>query len=155
LIVSDEALCAKRGCIGDTTVRLSKPVNAEQLLAHVHALLRENQALDVIHAESTTPSSTTLQLDPPHYQVVVAGRRIPLSATEYRLLTFLMEHAGQIFTPRQLLERVWGWEAATHKNYLHTYIWRLRHKIEADPKRPQYLLNEYGLGYCFAKQASR
>ncbi len=59
----------------------------------------------------------------------------------------LIRHAGFVVTHRQLLEKVWGPSYVEHNHYLRIYMGQLRHKLEADPARPKYLLTEAGVGY--------
>lgn len=91
-----------------------------------------------------------LWIDVAGHQVQVDGEPVQLTATEYRLLVYLVEHAGQVLTYEQILEHVWGWEYRESVDYVHVYISHLRHKIEWDPGRPAYILTERGVGYRFA-----
>ena len=74
---------------------------------------------------------------------------IHLTKTEWQVLRELVLHAGQILTYRTLLQRVWGAEYTDEVDYIHTYIRRLRKKIEADPAEPQLILTESGMGYRY------
>jgi len=80
-------------------------------------------------------------------RVSVAGREVHLTPIEYRLLALLVKHAGKVLTHRQLLREVWGPSHVEHSHYLRIYMAQLRHKLEADPARPRYLLTEAGVGY--------
>jgi two-component system KDP operon response regulator KdpE len=75
---------------------------------------------------------------------------VHLTPIEYRLLTLLSQHAGKVLTRQQLLREVWGPEYASESHYLRVYMGQLRHKLEADPARPRYILNEPGVGYRLA-----
>jgi len=59
----------------------------------------------------------------------------------------LIRYSGKVVTPRQLLKEVWGPEYTNENHYLRVYMGHLRHKLEADPTRPRYLVNEPGVGY--------
>jgi two-component system KDP operon response regulator KdpE len=74
---------------------------------------------------------------------------VALTATERRLLFFLVENAGHIVPNDRILEAVWGPEYKNDSDYVKLYIWRLRQKIELDPEQPEYLLTERGVGYRF------
>jgi two-component system KDP operon response regulator KdpE len=63
------------------------------------------------------------------------------------LLATLIKHAGRVLTHRQLLREVWGPNASEQTQYLRVYMGQLRHKLERDPSRPQYLVTEPGVGY--------
>ena len=84
-------------------------------------------------------------------RVVVQGRLVKLTRTEYRLLGYLLENAGRVATYEEVLEAVWGKERVDYVDYVRIYVWRLRKKIEKDHRQPQYLLTEHGIGYRFEK----
>ena len=84
-------------------------------------------------------------------RIMVQGRLVQLTPTEYRLLAYLLENAGRVLTYEQLLEAVWGRDRVDYVDYVRIYIWRLRKKIERDPRQPQYILTEHGTGYRFEK----
>ncbi len=86
--------------------------------------------------------------------VTRGGQALDLSPTEFRLLTYLMEHAGEVVSAEELVVRVWGQEYAGDVGYIRRYIWHLRQKIEPDPAHPQYLFNERGVGYRFGMPQS-
>ena len=83
--------------------------------------------------------------------MLVDGQLVKLTATEYRLLAYLLNNPGQILTFRQILENVWGGEFRENTDYVHVYIWHLRKKLEKNPKSPRYILTEHGVGYRFEK----
>jgi len=76
-----------------------------------------------------------------------AGDPVHLTPIEYRLLTFLITHAGRVLTHRQILREVWGPGHSEGGHTLRVYVGRLRHKLEADPAQPRYVLTETGVGY--------
>jgi two-component system KDP operon response regulator KdpE len=78
---------------------------------------------------------------------LVGGAEMHLTPIEYKLLTTLIRHAGKVVTQRQLLRPVWGPAYTTEAHYLRVYMGQLRHKLEADPARPRYLVTEPGVGY--------
>jgi two-component system KDP operon response regulator KdpE len=98
---------------------------------------------------SSDGQADEIVLDQHQCQVFVRGAPVKLTNHEYRLLTFFVHNRGCVLTAKQILDQVWGWELGEHTRSLHTYVWRLRHKIESDPQRPNFLLNEYGTGYRF------
>ncbi len=81
----------------------------------------------------------------------MGGKPVLLTNTEYKLLYHLVRNAGQILPHEVLLARVWGWEYTDEIDYLKVYISRLRAKLEEDPRNPQYILTEHGVGYWFRK----
>ena len=66
--------------------------------------------------------------------------------------TTLIQHAGKVLTHRQLLKEVWGPNSDRETHYLRVYMNQLRHKLEADPHQPRYLLTEPGVGYRLASE---
>jgi DNA-binding response OmpR family regulator len=127
---------------------LTKPFGVEEFLARVRAALRRHR----FQAEGASRHlrAGPLAIDAGARQVTVAGRLVRLTPIEYALLLEFARHAGAVLTHRQLLQRVWGAEYGDEGSYLHTYIRRLRRKIEADPQRPVLLLSEPGVGYRLA-----
>jgi len=127
---------------------LTKPFNASELLARIRVALRhtsrrdsdQNNAIFVIR---------NLRLDLAQRQVFVDDREVHLTPIEYKLLTVLVRHAGKVITHTQLLKDVWGPAHINEVQYLRVYMTQLRHKLEADPARPQFLMNEPGIGYRF------
>jgi two-component system KDP operon response regulator KdpE len=72
---------------------------------------------------------------------------VHLTPIEYKLLTVMIRHAGKVITHRQLLLEVWGPAYVEEVQYLRVYMTQLRHKLETDPARPKFFLNEPGVGY--------
>jgi two-component system KDP operon response regulator KdpE len=91
-----------------------------------------------------------LQVDLASRAVKVRGRSVRLTATEYSLLLFLIQHAGKVLTHAQLLREVWGSNEEQKTGPLRVYVGYLREKIEMDPTKPQLLLTEPGVGYRLA-----
>jgi len=88
-------------------------------------------------------------------QVLVNGKDVKLTPTEYELLHQLMAHAGKVLTHRVLLRSVWGPEYGEEADYLRVYVRQLRRKVEVDSSHPQYILTEPGVGYVFQVQVQR
>jgi DNA-binding response OmpR family regulator len=81
------------------------------------------------------------------------GSLVPLTATEFRLLEYLLGHPGVVFTREQLLNAVWGWDRAITNRAVDVYILRLRQKLEADPANPALIHSARGFGYRLAPHA--
>jgi two-component system, OmpR family, KDP operon response regulator KdpE len=77
----------------------------------------------------------------------VLARFVHLTPIEYKLLTVLVRYAGRVVTQRQLLQEVWGPHQTSATHYVRVYMGQLRHKLEANPVRPRYLVTEPGVGY--------
>lgn len=122
---------------------LTKPFNYDELLARMRALLRRVPPVNRL----LTAGNGVLSIDQRKREVRVRGELIDLTPTEYQLLQVLAEQVGAVVTHEQLLRAVWGNEQARDNDYLKVYIWHLRRKIELDPRQPQLLLTEWGVGY--------
>ena len=128
---------------------VTKPFSMKELLARVRALLRRQTTSE----EQSEVIFTTgeLTIDYAQHQVLVQGRPVQLSRTEYKLLRVLAQNAGRVMTHELLLERVWGAEYNREVDFIWVYISRLRRKIEADPRHPRYILTVTDVGYKLAK----
>jgi len=131
---------------------VTKPFSVQVLLARVRALLHRS-SLPPISESPVAYSDERLTVDLAANRVLVDGQPVRLTATEYRLLAYLVENAGRLLSPKQILENVWGWEYVDDVDYVRVYVWHLRQKLEEDPHKPRYLVTEHGLGYRFEKQA--
>lgn len=127
-----------------------KPLSMKELLARVRVLLRRHPARDEAAVEPIFSTGNML-IDFAQRQVVIQGREVQLSRTEYRLLSVLAQNAGRVMTHELLLERVWGAEYSREVDFIWVYISRLRRKIEADPRHPHYILTVPDVGYKLAK----
>ncbi len=126
---------------------LTKPLNMDELLARVRAVLRRAQVTEDERARQGAMTIGDLTIDYAQHLVLMAGRKVVLTPTEYRLLADLARNAGRIVPQDLLLERVWGKEYVGEHHMLQVHINRLRHKLEVDPAHPRYLLTEAGVGY--------
>ena len=129
---------------------ISKPFSINELLARIKAVFRRVEKAGASPARPSF-SSGDLRIDFAQRNVTVAGEEIKLTPTEFALLQELALNAGKVLTHAQLLNRVWGPEYMTEKECVHTFIWRLRGKIERDPASPRYITTVSGVGYRFDK----
>jgi len=125
---------------------LTKPFGVDELMARLRVALRHSARPDSAEAE-TVFRLKGLEVDRESRIVTVAGKEVHLTPIEYRLLATLVKHAGKVLTHRQLLVEVWGPNAEFEHQYVRVYMNQLRHKIEAEPARPKYLVTETGVGY--------
>lgn len=126
---------------------ITKPFSPRELMARVKAHLRRKAAPEA----GTKPAP--LHLDPKARQAYVNGRHVPLTATEYRLLEFLMANPGKVFSREELLKSIWGegWHVSPRNVDVH--IRRLRESIEPAPQDPQWIQTVRGFGYRFEAPA--
>jgi two-component system KDP operon response regulator KdpE len=125
---------------------VTKPFAVGELLARMRVALRHARQADG-GPEEPVFEVGDLRVDLAERRVRMAGQDVHLTPTEYKLLAVLVRHAGRVLTHRQLLKEVWGVNAIQHTHYLRVYMTQLRHKLEGDPARPQYLQTELGVGY--------
>lgn len=129
---------------------LTKPFSVPELLARIEAVLRRSG----VAGEAKTPPTFTcgdVSVDFAQRRVMVRGQEVALTLTEYKLLCQLVNNAGRVMLHHELLTAVWGAEYQDELEYLRAYIRHLRHKLEADPGEPKYILSKPGIGYIFAR----
>jgi len=121
---------------------VTKPFSSDELLARLRAALRRTRpsAQPVIEI-------CDLRIDLERRHVTMDGREVTLTPTEYDLLRLLAENEGKLMTHPTILREIWGPAYGEESNYLHVYVSHLRRKIEPDPARPRYILNQAGVGY--------
>jgi len=149
LTVHDDELSKVHGLELGADDYVTKPFSHLELMARVRAVLRRTQALPMTQEDPFV--SKDLTVDFARREVMRRGELVPLTTTEYHLLYHLVRNAGQVLTHEILLARVWGREYVDEINYLKVYISRLRAKLEDDPRDPQHILTEHGIGYWFRK----
>jgi len=120
---------------------VTKPFALDELLARVHAVLRR-----------TKPPIETLRLgtsviDFKRLTATRAGKKLELTDREFEILHCLAERAGHVVTRDELLHLVWGYSDAPLTRTVDNFVFRLRHKLEVDPRRPTYIRTAYGDGY--------
>lgn len=128
------------------------------LVSRLEQTLSELRAIEQSYAPSPPPPAEeryleiqNVRLDRKRYQAWIDDRLIDLTPTEFKLLSYLMEHADQVCSPQQLVRQAQGydadpWEA---RAIIRVHVRRLRRKLEPDPTRPRYILNVRGVGYTF------
>ena len=139
---ADKVKCLKLGA----DAYLTKPFGIEELMARIEAVMRR-----VKTPPATKPSFTcdNIIINFAGRQVTIAGKEARLTRTEYNLLQELVLNANKVMTHGMLLNKVWGPEYQTEKEYLRVFIGRLRKALETDPTNPRYLLTIPGVGYMF------
>jgi len=127
---------------------LTKPFGLGELLARIRVALRHSiRPQEQLQGDVFVTGS--LKVDLNNRLVSVDDREIHLTPIQYRLLAVLVKHAGKVLTHQQILKEVWGPSYQENAHYLRIYMSQLRHKLEADPTQPKYLLTESGVGYRF------
>lgn len=136
-----------------------KPFDVQELVLRTAAVLRRTMNVFPHCSEPATSrryDDGHLFIDLDSRVVQYAGRRVTLTPHEFDLLACFVTNAGKVLKPEYLLRCVWGFSSGVGKgDYVKTYIYYLRQKLEPDPANPCYILTERGLGYRLALQAER
>lgn len=129
---------------------LTKPFGVAELIARVKTALRHSDATQAAPLQSTFTSGN-IEINFPARRVTVGGTEVKLTPTEYSLLQQLVVNTDKVLTHSMLLQRVWGEEYYSEKEYLRVFIGRLRKKVETDPENPKHIITIPGVGYHFAQ----
>jgi DNA-binding response OmpR family regulator len=136
---------------------VTKPFSPKELLARVRRAMRRS--------ESPIPSAASVPAEPNHHDFLVfgevridftsmeatrGGRRLTLTAQEFKLLKFFSASPDCVISRERLLNEVWGYENYPSTRTVDNHVLRLRQKLEPDPANPRYLLTTHGAGYKFA-----
>lgn len=125
---------------------IAKPFNPVEIVARVKAQLRRG-----ISTKDNTLTVRELELNTASFQLLKNGQPILLTPMEYKILAILMRYPGRIFTKIQLYEGIAGEYFESNDNTMMVHIFKLREKIEDDPKNPRYIITVRGLGYKIEK----
>jgi len=123
---------------------MTKPFSPRELIARVQALLRRTSAKEV---KENVIVLGNLAIDKVRYAVSKKNIPLNLSATEFKLLLYLVERRGRVFSRDQLLDAVWKDETYVEPRTVDVHVRRLRAQIEDDPARPTYVKTRRGVGY--------
>ena len=116
-----------------------KPVGYRELSSRVRAVQRRS------NTASRTVTAHSMTLDRATHKFFIEGRQVDLTSTEFLLLLTLMERAGQVVRYASLMNRVWG--SKVSNDLMRVTVYRLRHKIEPDPRHPRYIKTVPGVGF--------
>ncbi|HVY29282.1 MAG TPA: response regulator [Polyangiaceae bacterium] len=128
---------------------LTKPFGIGELLARIRVALRHSARSESGESQFTMGD---VKVDLARRQVSKADQEVHLTPIEYKLLATLIKYEGRVITHRQLLREVWGLNSSEQTQYLRVYMAQLRHKLEDNPSRPQFLTTEPGVGYRLRTQ---
>lgn len=142
----DQELERVRGLESGADDYVTKPFGHQELVARIRAVMRRSTSRAPVRQEPSIQTGD-LSIHFENQEVTRGGRPVRLSPVEYRLLEILARNAGRIVPTNLLFERIWGESRPVEDDYVKVYINRLRRKVEADPRRPRYILTERGYGY--------
>ena len=126
---------------------VTKPFNPVELLARVKSQLRRYMELGAGTMKKDSLQVGDIQLDDRAKKVALAGEPVSLTPKEYGILKFLMEHPGQVFSPKQIYSQVWDEYAYGTEGTVAVHIRHLREKLEINPDEPRHLKVVWGQGY--------
>ena len=130
-----------------------KPFSPSELIARIRATLRRvNSGGQETGGRTYRSGEVRINFD--EQTVNLSGEPVPMTATEYKLLTELANGAGRVLTQDMLLLRVWGPEYAGESQLLRSYIKTLRQKLGDNARKPTYIFTEHGIGYRMARSES-
>jgi len=126
---------------------VTKPFNMLELMARVEALMRRAPIRPPEQAGGLDFGS--IHVDLVGTEVTQNGRPVNLSAREFQLLRYLVDHRGATVSREELLKQVWGYSADIYTRTVDVHVASLRQKLEEDPKQPKFVLTVQGFGYKF------
>ncbi|MFC4767131.1 winged helix-turn-helix domain-containing protein [Effusibacillus consociatus] len=127
---------------------ITKPFSVREVVARIKALLRR---LWRPETDQDRLMIDEVVIDRKSLQVWKTGREIQVTPTEFKLLAVLMENAGQVLSRPQIIEAMYGYSYEGFERTLDSHIKNLRHKLEDQPQKPQYILTVIGVGYQFKR----
>lgn len=127
---------------------MTKPFSIRELIARVKALLRRQSE---IHSAISETQFGDMYVDFAKQEATRGKKKLKLSAKEFQLLKYFVEHEGKVVSRDTLLDDVWGYDVTPTTRTVDNYILSLRKKIEAVPSKPKHLLTIHTAGYKFVK----
>jgi two-component system response regulator RegX3 len=125
---------------------VTKPFVAAELLSRIRALLRRRE-IDRASNEKLVLRIGELEIDRVHGELTVAGANVPLTRSEFRILSLLATAPGAAFSRRQIMEHLWGSDHIGDEHTCEVHVSSLRRKIERNPSRPERIVTVRGVGY--------
>ncbi|MBP1683493.1 MAG: DNA-binding response regulator [Ignavibacteriaceae bacterium] len=127
---------------------VTKPFSIRELLARVKALIRRSTYEP---GDIEKVAFANLKIDFKKQEMLKGENPVRLSATEYRILHYFIDHEGEVISRDKFLDEVWGYDSYPTTRTVDNYILSLRKKIEDDPAKPKHLLTIHKVGYKFVK----
>ena len=130
---------------------VTKPFNPLELIARVKSQLRRYTTLGSMEKSAGIYRTGGLEVNVETREVSVDGEIVHVTPVEFGILSFLIQHAGKVFSIDQIYEQVWQEPSYRPENTVAVHIRRIREKIEINPKEPKYLKVVWGIGYKVEK----
>ena len=141
----------KKGFLVGTDDYMTKPVDTEEMLLRIKALLRRARGPARPGRNPALLTAGDLSLDTEQRVAIRDGRTIDLTAKEYDLIELLMKNPRRVYSRESLMNLVWGYSYAGDYRTVDVHIRRLREKLERNPAAPEYIITKWGVGYYFAE----
>jgi DNA-binding response OmpR family regulator len=126
---------------------LVKPFSPRELVARVRAILRRAGEGDAPLSALTSYDDGRLRIDELRHEVLLDGRAVELTPTEFRLLASLASYPGRVYSRFELINRVQGTDFEGYERTIDAHVKNLRRKLEPDPAHPRYVQTVHGVGY--------
>jgi two-component system, OmpR family, alkaline phosphatase synthesis response regulator PhoP len=154
-VLTPVIMLTARGQVFDKVVGLklgaddyvTKPFEMAELLARIESLLRRVPAVPAPLSEGY--QFGPVRIDFRRAEVTSEGQTVELSAREFGLLRYFIEHRGSTISRDELLNEVWGYNSVPSTRTVDVHVAWLRQKLEPNPRHPQFILTVHGLGYKF------
>ena len=130
---------------------VTKPFNPLELCARVKSQIRRYVSLGTLQETESVITTGGLSLDTQARKVTLDGEEVRVTATEYKILEYLMVNMGKTLSSNQIYENVWNENAFSTEKTVTVHIRRIREKIEFDTKNPKYIKVVWGIGYKIEK----
>lgn len=124
---------------------IAKPFSSMELMARVKAQLRRYSVFNNLEKNIITIGELVLDIE--KHRIMVSGKEINLTPTEYKILELLCKNRNIVFSVEQIYENIWRNKYAVGDTSIMVHITKLRRKIEKDPKSPEYIKTVWGVGY--------
>ena len=126
---------------------ITKPFNPAELIARVNAIIRRCLKNNISSEKENLIKTGDLTIDDELKKIIVEGREVKLTPTEYNILKFLTQNKGKVYSIDEIYQNVWGDDAYGVENVIAVHIRHIREKLEINPKEPKYLKVIWGIGY--------
>ena len=131
---------------------VTKPFSIRELLARIKVVLRRAPGGRVVRPENFRFGD--VEVDFKRQRVTKRGQDLELSAREFKILAYFIEHQGEMLSREQLLNEIWGYDVFPTTRTVDNHIARLRKKVEDEPDAPRFILTQRGAGYVFEVPAA-
>ena len=126
---------------------ITKPFNPAELIARVNAIIRRCSRNNISSEKENLIKTGDLTIDDELKKIIVEGREVKLTPTEYNILKFLTQNKGKVYSIDEIYTNIWEEESFAAENIIAVHIRHIREKIEINPKEPRYLKVIWGVGY--------